>query len=92
MSPPRFPVFYDLCAELSFPRNPASSAAALNYVLNGLQVLFMAVLPVVPPEAVSALMVVVAAACLATILPVRATYARLDGDEAMRRREAGPPS
>lgn len=83
-----FPCIYDLCAEFSYPQNPAASAAALNYALNGLQVLFMAILPFIPPPAASAIMAVVATCCLLLVLPIRPTYARLDGDERARRRDS----
>ncbi|KAH8072019.1 hypothetical protein JL721_3926 [Aureococcus anophagefferens] len=81
-----FPVFYDLAAELDYPRDPAPSAAAINYCLNGIQVLFMAALPFVPAGLVSGLMAAVSVLCLALVGPVPAsTYARLDEDERARR-------
>jgi hypothetical protein len=81
-----FPVFYDLAAELDYPRDPAPSAAAINYCLNGIQVLFMAALPFVPAGLASGLMAAVSALCLALVGPVPAsTYARLDEDERARR-------
>ena len=81
-----FPVFYALAAELDYPRDPAPSAAAINYCLNGIQVLFMAALPFVPAGLVSGLMAAVSVLCLALVGPVPAsTYARLDEDERARR-------
>lgn len=82
------PVFYDLAAELSFPDDtPAPSAAAINYALNGIQVLLLALLAFVPTEAVSVLMTLVSLAAIAFVATTGTpTYARLDRDERARDR------